>query len=160
MDAATPDVPRRVPDCSGRPLGSSSRARSLSLLDETRPGPLMRADGTSGVTIVVHRGSRRPVVAVHGELDAVGEPLLSAVLEHVAATDGTPVLADLSGVPLADTHGLQPALRRDVVIVDASARVRRLLAALGAPPPRRVPMPARVRRAAHRSTGWSPPVHD
>ena len=117
----------------------------------------MRPDGTSGLTIQVQRGHSRPVVSLHGELDAVGEPLFAAVLDHVLSTDGPQVLVDLRGVPFADTHGLGPALRRGVAIVDASPRVRRLLAIIGAPPPGHVPVPVGDRRSARRRTRARPP---
>ena len=158
MDAATPDLPRRSPDRPGHQPRGPSHAGAGPLHDAAPPAGSVRADVTFGLAITVDRTARRPVVVVHGELDATGEPLLAAVLEHVAATDGAPVLADLSDVSDADTHGLLPALRRDVVIVAASPQVRRLLAALVAPRPRRIPAPVPGRRA-RRPIASGPSVH-
>ncbi|SFP34420.1 anti-sigma B factor antagonist [Geodermatophilus dictyosporus] len=101
---------------------------------------------------VRHRGGAA-VVEVHGELDAAGAPLVGAVVEHVAARAGTPVAVDLRAVPFADTHGLAPVLGRDVVLVAASAPVRRLLRLMGLPDVRGLPPVLRRRRDRSRLVG-------
>ncbi|RZU31307.1 anti-anti-sigma regulatory factor [Blastococcus saxobsidens] len=77
----------------------------------------------------------RPVVVVAGELDLVGGELLAAVLDHVRSSRPAFIAVDLSGVTFVDTHGLTPALQADVVLVDHSRVVRRLLSLMGLPVP-------------------------
>jgi anti-anti-sigma factor len=79
----------------------------------------------------VRREGPRPVVAVAGELDMVGGQLLDAVISHVRTTDPGPVAVDLADVTFVDSHGLAPALERDVVLVAASPKVSRLMRLLG-----------------------------
>ncbi len=99
------------------------------------------------VAVEIRRSGGRPVVHVSGTLDDSGGPLLEAVVDHVGAVHGTPVLVDLSAVALADSHGIAPALRRTVEIVAASGPVRRLLHALGSPAQRAgAPVPRARRR--------------
>ncbi|MGY1752632.1 STAS domain-containing protein [Blastococcus sp. SYSU D01042] len=101
-----------------------------------------------------HEG-RRPVVAVSGELDLAGRDLLEALVAHVRDAHPGPVAVDLGQVSFADTHGLEPALRRDVVVVAASTPVVRLLRHLEVPlGPTRQPCPVAGRGARRpRSTG-------
>ena len=99
------------------------------------------------LTLHVRRDRARPVVVVSGELDLVGQELLEAVLAHVRATESGKVEVDLGRVTFANTHGLSPALGRDVVLVAASPAVTRLLRLLGLPVPRSRPQ----RRAPGRS---------
>ncbi|RFU22541.1 STAS domain-containing protein [Geodermatophilus marinus] len=94
------------------------------------------APWSEGLSAEIRTGPTGPVVVVRGELDAAGERLLTAVLEYLAAVEGGPVAVDLRAVPFADTHGLAPLLRPGVVLVAASPEVTRLLALMGAPPPR------------------------
>ncbi|NEK84520.1 STAS domain-containing protein [Blastococcus saxobsidens] len=77
----------------------------------------------------------RPVVVVSGELDLVGGDLLAAVLDHVRSSRAELVAVDLSGVTFVDTHGLAPAMQPDVVLVDPSRVVCRLLSLMGLPDP-------------------------
>ncbi|RBY88893.1 hypothetical protein DQ244_13915 [Blastococcus sp. TBT05-19] len=72
-------------------------------------------------------------MVVSGELDVVGGELFVAVLDHVRSSGPGTVAVDLSGVSFVDTHGLTPALQPDVVLVDASRVVDRLLTLMGQP---------------------------
>lgn len=125
---------------ASRPTPACPAAESVGTGPEQGP-----EQGEEVVAVVIQRSGERPVVEVSGALDASGAPLLEAVVEHVAAADGAPVVLDLSAVEHADTHGLAPALGRDVVIADASGPVRRLLRALGLTAPRAAPRLPRSR---------------
>lgn len=128
-----------------RPLLPST-ATSVPGPVEDGPDPARRA-ADEVVAVEIRRTDGRPVVHVRGSLDHSGGCLLEAVVDHVAGTDGTPVLVDLSAVEDVDSHGLRPALGRSVAIVSASGPVRRLLHALGAPARGAVaPVPAGRRR--------------
>jgi hypothetical protein len=72
------------------------------------------------------------------------------VLEYVGSGDDHPVVVDLGGVTFVDTHGVLPLLRSGVVVVAASAAVRRLFTVLGAPVPRGLPPVPAVRRPVGR----------
>ena len=90
----------------------------------------------------IRRGGMRPVVTVSGELDLMARELLEALLVHVRSTHPGTIALDLGRVTFADTHGLSPALGRDVVLVAASPAVTRLLRLLGL----RAPGPAPFHR--------------
>ena len=83
--------------------------------------------GPAGLSVEIRRSGARPVVVVAGELDLSGRDLLEALLGHVRAGSRQPVAVDLAQVPFADTHGLEPVLEPDVVVVAASPAVTRLL---------------------------------
>ncbi|SNS45706.1 hypothetical protein SAMN06893096_104200 [Geodermatophilus pulveris] len=87
----------------------------------------------TALRVEVRPGRPQPVVAVTGDLGARGGPLLAALVEYVAATAGSPVAVDLGGVFSVDAHGVAPVRHSGVVVVAASAPVRHLLTALGAP---------------------------
>jgi anti-anti-sigma regulatory factor len=115
-------------------LGRAAADRRSAPVADLPPWGGPRADGSlDALRVEVCRRPAGTVVTVHGELDAAGEPLLTAVIEYVSRTEGGRVAVDLTGVPYADTHGLLAVLRRGVVVVAASRRVDRLLSMLGAP---------------------------
>jgi anti-anti-sigma regulatory factor len=105
------------------------------------------------LAVQIRRDGARPLVAVSGDLDLTGQELLEAVLAHVRASGARLIEVDLAGVTFADTHGLAPALGRDVVLVSASPPVTRLLRLLGVPVPRSRPL----RRALGRWSRGSDP---
>jgi hypothetical protein len=107
--------------------------------DRPLPTPTVRArPADGGLRVEVRWSARPPVLVGPGDLDQDGAALLDAVVEHVMAGTGQPVPVDLGAVDFADTHGLEPLLRRDVVLLAASPPVRRLLRLVGAPPVRGV----------------------
>jgi anti-anti-sigma regulatory factor len=119
--------------------------------DRPLPAPTAgarQADG--GLWVEVRWSVQPPVLVVHGDLDQDGAALLDAVVEHVAPGTGQPVPVDLGAVDFADTHGIEPLLRRDVVVLAASPAVHRLLRLVGAPPVRGVQPRLRYR---HRPRG-------
>ncbi|MGY1885540.1 STAS domain-containing protein [Blastococcus sp. SYSU DS0753] len=103
------------------------------------------ADGAE-LTLDIRWGGRRPLVEVSGELDLAGADLFAALLAHVRATDPGPIAVDLGRVSFIDSHGLSPALARDVVLVAASPVVARVLRLLGLP----IPPPGEIRHGVGR----------
>ncbi|MDT0277887.1 hypothetical protein [Blastococcus goldschmidtiae] len=85
------------------------------------------------MALEIHRIGSQPLVVVSGELDLAGKDLLEALLAHVRASSSGPIEVDLGRVPFADTHGLEPVLGPDVVVVAASPAVTRLLRHLDVP---------------------------
>ena len=115
--------PRRLASAAVGDTGTGAAAPDR----HARPVP----DGE--LQVEIRRGGVLPLVVVSGELDSVGAPLLTAVLDYLRSTWGGPVAVDLSEVPCADTHGLHSVLGAGSVVVGASPSVRRLLAVLGVP---------------------------
>jgi anti-anti-sigma regulatory factor len=120
--------------------------------DRETPVGATAHSATPDLELRIRRDGRRPLVLVSGELGHAGKELLEAVLAHVRSTETGSIEVDLEEVTSADTHGLAPALRRDVVLVAVSPAVARLLRLMGVPLPRPRPRPqhgalGRMRRA-------------
>ncbi len=128
-------------------LRRRDRETAATLREPDQEGPRLRAvppppvgapaaAAVPDLALQIRRGGRRSLVVVSGELDSAGRELLDAVLAHVRSTEPGSVDVDLGQVTFADTHGLAAVLGRDVVLVDASPAVARLLRLLGLPLPR------------------------
>ncbi|MGY1709346.1 STAS domain-containing protein [Geodermatophilus sp. SYSU D00758] len=115
----------------GRPAAARGGAqRRPAPVSDALPGPVDGAAPATpawDLTITVRCGDPRPLLQIGGELDHGCAPLVAAMVDHVEAVHGRPVLVDLTGVPYADTHGLAPLLRKGVEIRRTSRQVHRLL---------------------------------
>lgn len=94
--------------------------------------------GNFGVEVRTENGA--PLLSVRGELDLATSPALEEQLEQVAATAPPLIIIDLRELDFMDSTGLSVLIRahqraqiarQELVIVNGSRQVRRLLSLTG-----------------------------